>query len=125
MVSTTAMLLTGERLSAVYLWTVFWLMLLCGWCRIILEGTTVFKQIKHFRDYERQQRTSLAAIQQAYAIAGRAADKAELEGHPQYLVSCTLPPRMLRSQQYQVRTSPRGYLSTVSSEQVTLFLSDR
>ncbi len=98
-----------------------------GWCRsrVTLEGTTVFKQIKNFTDYERQRKTCLAAIQRAYAIAGRAADEAKLEGHPQYLVSCTLPPRVLRSQQYQVRTSPHGYLSTVLSEQVTLFLSDR
>ncbi|DBA91666.1 hypothetical protein WJX77_008049 [Trebouxia sp. C0004] len=89
-----------------------------------MEGATVFKQIKHFRDYERQQKTSHAAIQKAYATARRAADEAMHEGNPQYLVSCTLPARVLRSQRYQVRMTPFGYISNVSSEQVDLFTSD-
>ena len=83
-----------------------------------MEGTTVFKQIKNFKGYEQRQKTSLAAIQKAYATAGRAADEAKLAGHRQYLVSCTSPPRLVRKQQYQVRTLPCGYSSHVSSEQV-------
>lgn len=83
-----------------------------------MEGTTVYKQIMNFKEYEQRQKTSLAAIQKAYATAGRAAEEAKLAGHPQYLVSCTSPPELVREQRYQVKTLPCGYKSHVASEQV-------
>lgn len=90
---------------------------LCCWCRVLMEGTTVFKQIRKFSAYARKQKTSLAAIQKAYAIASRAADVCKHDGHPQYLISCTLLP-MLVGKRYEVRMLPCGYSSHVSSEKV-------
>ena len=78
----------------------------------------MFKQIKKFDEYKQKQKTSLAAINRAYAIARRAADVAKRDGLPQYLVSCTSPPAVVRKQKYQVRTLPCGYSSCVSSEKV-------
>jgi hypothetical protein len=85
-----------------------------------MEGMTVFKQIKNFKEYEKKQKTSLTAIQKAYAIAGRAADVAKRDGRSQYLVSCTSPPTVVRKQRYEVRTLPCGYSSHISSLQVIL-----
>ena len=52
-----------------------------------MEGTTVYKQINRFEEYQRRQKTSLAAIRNAYEAADRAANAANLAGNPQYLVS--------------------------------------
>ncbi|KAL3130737.1 hypothetical protein ABBQ38_000083 [Trebouxia sp. C0009 RCD-2024] len=87
---------------------------------VLMEGMTVFKQIKKFNGYKQKQKTSLAAIQKAYAIARRAADVATRDGVSQYLVSCTSPPTVDRKQQYRVRTLPCGYSSSVTSEKVRL-----
>jgi len=35
-----------------------------------MEGPTVFKQIKNFEEYGKRQKTSLVAIQKAYATLG-------------------------------------------------------
>ena len=80
----------------------------------------MFKQIKKFNEYKQKQKTSLAAIQKAYATAQRAADLAKRDEHSQYLVSCTSPPTVVGKQLYQVRMLPCGYSSRVSSEKVSL-----
>lgn len=77
------------------------------WYRVLVEGPTVFKQIKNFEEYGKRQKTSLVAIQKAYATAGRAADEAKLAGHPQYLVSCRLPLALMSKQRYQVDAAMR------------------
>ena len=87
-----------------------------------MEGTTVLKQINRFEDYRRRQKTSMAAIQKAYEAADRAASAASHAGKPQYLVSCVSLPHMGRRKEYQVRTQPCGYLTSVSTEQVNLIM---
>lgn len=84
-----------------------------------MEGVTVFKQIKNFEEYAKRQKTSFAAIKKAYAAAEQGADEAKRNGQPQYLVSCSAPPRLVRQQRYEVRTLPCGYVSHVSSERVS------
>ncbi|DBB09237.1 TPA: hypothetical protein ACH3X3_007820 [Trebouxia sp. C0006] len=84
---------------------------------IVMEGTTVFKQINKFEDYQRRQNTSLAAIQKAYGAADEAAIAANLAGALQYLVSPVSQPSVGRKKEYQVRTQPCGYNTSVSTEQ--------
>ena len=83
-----------------------------------MEGMTVFKRIKNFNVYKQKQKTSLAAIREAYAVAQRAADVAKRDGLSQCLVTCTSPPTVVRKQ-YRVRTLPCGYSSRVISEKVS------
>ena len=83
-----------------------------------MEGTTVFKQINKFVDYKRRQKTSMAAIQKAYEAADRAASAANHARKRQYLVSSVSLPYMGRKKEYQIRTQPCGYLTSVSTEQV-------
>lgn len=80
-----------------------------------MEGTTAFKQVDKFQQYEQKQQTSLAAIHKAY----QAASAAVKDARPQYLVSCVSLPHVGRHQQYKVRTQPCGYIANVSTEQVT------
>ncbi|KAL0054515.1 hypothetical protein WJX82_010134 [Trebouxia sp. C0006] len=83
---------------------------------LLMEGTTVLKQIENFKKYEDRQMTCLAAIKRAYAAAGRAANEAKRTGNPQYLVTCASPPRLVKTR-FEVRTLPCGYASHVFSEQ--------
>ncbi len=91
---------------------------LCCRYRVVMEGTTVFKQINKFEDYQRRQKTSLATIRKAYEAADRAASAANLAGALQYLVSHVSLPCVGRKKEYQVRTQPCGYRTSVSTEQV-------
>ncbi|KAL0027439.1 hypothetical protein WJX77_001328 [Trebouxia sp. C0004] len=84
---------------------------------VAMEGTTVFKQINRFEEYQRRQKTSLAAIRKAYEAADRAASAANLAGKPQYLVSYVSLPHVGRKKEYQGKTQPCGYLTSVSTEQ--------
>jgi len=90
----------------------------CYWYRIVMEGTTVFKQVNKFEDYQRRQNTSLAAIQKAYGAADEAAIAANLAGALQYLVAPVSQPSVGRKKEYQVRTQPCGYNTSVSTEQM-------
>ncbi|KAL3130715.1 hypothetical protein ABBQ38_000064 [Trebouxia sp. C0009 RCD-2024] len=83
---------------------------------LLMEGSTVLKQIKNFKKYEDRQKTCLAAIKRAYDAAGRAANEAKRAGNPQYLVTCASPPRLVKNL-FEVRTLPCGYSSHVFSEQ--------
>ncbi|DBA92527.1 TPA: hypothetical protein ACH3X1_002758 [Trebouxia sp. C0004] len=83
-------------------------------------GNSVFKQINRFEEYQRRQKTSLAMIRRAYEAADRAASAANLAGKPQYLVSYVSLPHVGRKKEYQVRTQPCGYLTSVSTEQELL-----
>ena len=83
-----------------------------------MEGTTVYKQINRFEEYQRRQKASLAANQKAYEAAVRAANAANLAGNPQYLVSKVSLPHVGWKKEVQVRTQPCGYLTSVSTEQV-------
>ncbi|DBA96667.1 TPA: hypothetical protein ACH3X1_015522 [Trebouxia sp. C0004] len=49
-----------------------------GPLKVAMEGTTVFEQINRFEEYQRRQKTSLAAIRKAYEAADRAASAANL-----------------------------------------------
>ena len=91
---------------------------LCFGYRVAMEGPTVFKQINRFEEYQRKQKTSLAVIRKAYEAADRAAKAANLAGKPQFLVSYVSLPHVGRKKEYQVRTQPCGYLTSVSTEQV-------
>jgi len=59
----------------------------------------------------------MAAIQKAYEAADRAASAANHARTRQYLVSSVSLPYMGRKKEYQVRTQPCGYLTSVSTEQ--------
>ena len=84
----------------------------------MITDATVFKQISRFEGYRSRQKTFLAAIQQAYKAANRAASAADLAGKPRYLVNSVSAPCVGRKDEYQVRTQPCGYSTSVSTEQV-------
>ncbi|DBA97252.1 TPA: hypothetical protein ACH3X1_015000 [Trebouxia sp. C0004] len=73
--------------------------------------------LNRFEEYQRRQKTSLAAIRKAYEAADRAAGAANLAGKPQYLVSYVSLP-CGKEEGVSSQDAAMRLLTSVSTEQV-------